>query len=385
MTVNLELFYPNQFVTELPPTVQEQAWTTSQNAATPQSRWQTYLNQLIRDVLLPFIEEEQDEPVRLWLNNQSLANIAELVNGTAIMVGESKLVLIPSEAEDLEELRVPQEWIDIPEWVGDYYLGVQVNLDSGFVRVWGYTTHQQLKTTATYDYRDRSYSIDGIDLIDDLNALWVARELCPDEVTRVASSAITEISVTQAENLIQRLGDRENLVPRLTIPFPLWASLMQNAAWRHNLVEKRRGIVRVSVLNWFKAEASNLIAELGWRQIDFQLNMIGARGVQETVDPQPALAKQLTIAGQPYELKIIPLESDNWGFELRSLALGAMIPTGFILRLLTADRQSFPGTTAIAKTPIERLYLQVALDKGESLIWEIEPTPDDYQAEVLKF
>ena len=385
MTVNLELFYPNQFVTELNPKVQEKAWTTSQNAATPQSRWQTYLNQLILDILLPLIEEEQDEPVRLWLNNQNLNNIAELVNGTAIMVGESKLVLIPSEAEDLEELRVPQEWIDIPEWVGDYYLGVQVNLDSGFVRIWGYTTHQQIKTTATYDHRDRSYSIDGVDLIDDLNALWVARELCPDEVTRVASSAITEIAATQAENLIQRLGDQENLIPRLTIPFPLWASLMQNAAWRHNLVEKRRGIERVSVLNWFKAEASNLIAELGWRQIDFQPNMIGARGVQETVDPQPALAKQLTIAGQPYELKIIPLESDNWGFEVRSLALGAMIPTGFTLRLLTADRQSFPGNEAIAKKPIEKLYLQVALDKGESLIWEIEPTPDDYQAEVLRF
>ncbi|MGK7898371.1 MAG: DUF1822 family protein [Xenococcus sp. (in: cyanobacteria)] len=385
MTVNLELFYPNQFVTEFPPTVQEKAWTSSQNAATPQSRWQIYLNQLTLDVLIPFIEEEQDEPVRLWLNKQSLANISELVNGTAIMIGGAKLVLIPSESEDLEELRVPQEWIDIPEWVGDYYLGVQVNLDSGFIRVWGYTTHQKLKTTATYDHRDRSYTIDGSDLIDDLNALWVARELCPDEVTTVAISEITEISTTQAENLIQRLGNQENLLPRLNIPFPLWASLIKNDAWRNNLVEKRRGIARVSVLNWFKAEASNLIAELGWRQIDFQPNRVGARGVADTVSPQPALAKKLTIAGQPYELKIIPLESDNWGFELRSLALGAMIPTGFILRLLTADRQSFPGNEAIAKTPIERLYLQVALDKGESLIWEIEPTPDDYQAEILKF
>ena len=385
MTVNLELFYLNQFVTELPPTVQEKAWTTSQNAATPQSRWQIYLNQLILDVLLPLIEEEQAEPVRLWLNNQSLANIAELVNGTAIMVGESKLVLIPSEAEDLEELRVPQEWIDIPEWVGDYYLGVQVNLDSGFIRVWGYTTHQQLKTTATYDHRDRSYTIDGSDLIDDLNALWVARELCSDEVTTVAISEITDIAATQAENLIQRLGNRENLVPRLAIPFPLWASLIQNTAWRHNLVEQRRGITRVSVLNWFQAETSNLIAELGWRQINFQPNMSGARGVADTVSPQPALAKQLTIANQPYELKIIPLESDTWGFELRSLALGGMIPTGFTLRLLTAERQSFSGNEAIAKTSAEMLYLEVALDKGEGLIWEIEPTPDDYQAEVLKF
>ena len=385
MTVNLELFNPNQLVTELSPKIQEKAWSKSQNAATPQSRWQMYLNQLIRDVLLPLVKEEQDEPVRLWFNNQTLANISELVNGTAITVGDAKLVLIPTEAEDLEELRVPQEWIDIPEWIGDYYLGVQVNLDAGFIRVWGYTTHQKLQTTATYDHRDRHYTIDGTDLIDDLNALWVARELCPDEVTTVEVAAIPNISVTQAENLIQRLGERENLLPRLAIPFAMWAGLLQNAAWRHSLVEKRRGISRVSVLSWFRAEASNLVTEFGWRQIDFQPSLVGARGVAENNDPQPALAKQLTIANQPYELKIIPLDSDIWGFELRSLALGGIIPTGFALRLLTEERQSFVGNEAIAKAPVDMLYLEVALDNGEGLIWEIEPTPDDYQAEVLKF
>ncbi len=385
MTVNLELFNPNQLATELSPKVKEKAWSKSQNAATPQSRWQTYLNQLILDSLIPLVEEEQDEPVRLWLNNKSLANISELVNGTAITVGDAKLVLIPTEAEDIEELRVPQEWIDIPEWVGDYYLGIQVDIDAGFLRVWGYTTHQQLKTTATYDYQDRHYTIDGTDLIDDLNALWVARELCPDEVTKLEVAAIPEISFAQAENLMQRLVNPGTLLSRLAIPFPIWASLLQNAAWRNNLVEKRRGVERVSVLNWFQAEASNLIREFGWRQIDFQPSMIGARGVTENTNPQTAFAKQLTISHQPYELKIIPLESDTWGFELRSLALGGIIPTGFTLRLLTAERQSFPGNEAIARTPAEILYLQVALDRGEGLIWEIEPTPDDYQAEVLKF
>ena len=384
MTVNLELFNPSQLVTELSPTVQEKAWSKSQNASTSQSRWQIYLNQLMLDSLIPLVEESQDEPVKLWLNRQSLANISELVNGTALTVGDAKLVLIPSEAADLDELRVPQEWIDIPEWVGDYYLGVQVDIDAGFVRVWGYTTHQQLKTTATYDYRDRHYTIDGTDLIDDLNALWVARELCPDEVTKVSLPVIPEISVTQAENLMQRLVNPGNFLSRLASPFPMWAGLLQNAAWRNHLVEKRRGIERVSVLSWLQVELSNLIREFGWRQIDFQVATQGARGV-ETVDPQPALAKQLTIANQPYELKIIPLESDTWGFELRSLALGGMIPTGFTLRLLTAERQSFTGNEAIAKKTVERLYLEVALDHGEGLIWEIEPTPDDYQAEILKF
>ncbi|MEM9276516.1 MAG: DUF1822 family protein [Cyanobacteria bacterium P01_F01_bin.143] len=385
MTINLELFNSNQLVAELVPKTKEKAWTKSQNAATDQSRWQIYLNQLTLDVLLPLLKEEQDESVQLWLNNPTSTNIAELVNGTAIIVGNAKLVLIPSEASDLEELNIPQEWVDIPEWAGDYYLGVQVNVEDNFVRVWGYTTHQQIKTTAIYDNGDRSYTMNGDDLIGDLNVLWVARELCPEEVTQVEIAPIPEISVTQAENLIQRLGNKENILPRLAIPFPLWAGLMQNAAWRNHLVEKRRGIERVSVLNWFQKEVSDIITELGWRQIEFQPNISGARGVSASIDSPKAIAKKLKISHQPYELKIIALNSDTWRFELRSLALGGMIPPGFILRLLTAERQSFAGNEATASTPVEMLGLEVALDPGESLIWEIEPTPDDYQAEILKF
>ncbi|ELS04890.1 Protein of unknown function (DUF1822) [Xenococcus sp. PCC 7305] len=385
MNINLELFNPNQLVTELTSTVQEKAWQKSQNAATAQSLWQTYLNQLTLDVLLPLFKEEQDESVRLWLNNQTLGNISELVNGTAIVVGDAKIILIPSEAEDLEELRIPQEWIDIPEWSGNYYLGVQVNIEANFVRVWGYTTHQKIKTTANYDHRDRSYSLDGNDLIADLNALWVARELCPDEITQAEIAAIPELLENQADNLIQRLGKKENLLPRLSIPFEIWSGLMQNAAWRNNLVEKRRGITRVSVLQWFQVGYSDFIAELGWRQIEFQPNLSGARGVSANLDAPVAIAKRLTIAEQPYELKIVSVEPDTWRFELRSLALGSVIPQGLTLRLLTATRESFVGNEAIANKPVEMLGLEVALDAGESLIWEIEPTPDDYQAEILKF
>ncbi len=379
------LFDPTQLVIELPEALQKQAWNKSQNAATPNSRWQSYLNQLTLDAFIPCATEEQEANVKPWLNGKALANISELVNGTAIILGDARVVLIPSEAEDIEELRLPQEWVDIPEWVADYYLAVQVNLDTGFIRVWGYTTHKNIKNTAIYNSTDRTYTLDDTDLITDLNALWVARELCPEEVTQVAVSSIAAISPTQANNLIQRLGNTEILLPRLAIPFTLWAALLQNDAWRNGLVEKRRGIERISVLNWLQTEATNLVAEFGWRQVEFQPSTVGARGDTATAMPHTALAKQLTIAGQPYELKILPMEADTWRFELRSLALGAMIPSGFTLRLLTEDGQGFEGNEDTATTPVEMLYLEVELESGEGLIWEIEPTPEDYQAEVLRF
>ena len=94
----------------------------------------------------------------------------------------------------------------------------------------------------------------------------------------------------------------------------------------------------------------------------------------------------MAIANQPYELTILPLaEAGGWKFELCCLTPGCMIPTGFKLRLLTEDLEGFEGNEDIATEPVEKLCLEVDLEPGEALVWQIEPTPDNYQSEVLQF
>ena len=389
-TTNPTLFNPAQLVLELSESTLQQAWNQSQAAATPSSRWQTYLNQVTLNVFLPWLQEEEDAGAKVTFNRATRADIWEVVTGTAITLEDNaKLVLIPSEAEDTSELRVPQEWIDTPEWSADYYLAVQVNVDAGYLRIWGYATHKQLKSEGTFSHGDRTYTLAEDDLVTDLDVLWVARELCPDEVTQVAVEPIATIAPAQAENLIERLGNKSQLLPRLAIPFPMWAALVKNPAWCQNLAAKRRGVTaKASVLQWLQTGVSNLAEELGWRQIQFQPTVVGARGEEATATPNATgLAKQLTIANQPYELKILPNteEAGVWRFELRSLALGGMIPTGFKLRLLTEDLQAFAGNEDVATAPVEHLYLEVDLEAGEGLVWQIEPTPDNYQMEVLYF
>ena len=39
----------------------------------------------------------------------------------------------------------------------------------------------------------------------------------------------------------------------------------------------------------------------------------------------------------------------------------------------------------IAKSGIEQLYLEVRLSPGDTLVWEIEPLPDNYTREILRF
>ena len=81
----------------------------------------------------------------------------------------------------------------------------------------------------------------------------------------------------------------------------------------------------------------------------------------------------------------VDLANNVWRFELSSLAPGGLIPTGVTLRLLTEDLQPFENNEDTATAPVEQLYIEVALESGEGIVWEIEPTPEDYDREILRF
>jgi hypothetical protein len=387
-TANSTIFNPTDLVLELDQGTIDRAWLQSQTSSNPAGRWQNYLNQVALAVFLPWLQAEEDATAKAQIPQSEQAAIWEMVNGTAIAIQDAKLVLIPSEADDLGELRVPQEWIDLPNWAADYYLAVQVNVDAGYVRVWGYSTHRQLKQ-GTFNQSDRTYSLSGDELIGDLNALWVARALCPNEVTQAAIKPLPELATAQADNLIERLGNPSQLLPRLAVPFSTWGALLQNPQWCRRLGAARRGIAtRTPVLQWLKQGLSDLSNEFGWRQIELSFSVEGARGAAtaDAVVPAFGLAKKLAIANQPYELKILPLEeTGSWRFELCCLTPGCLIPAGFKLKLLTSELQDFEDNEELATEAIPQLALEVDLDPGESLVWQIEPTPDNYQQEVLQF
>ncbi|MEL6496090.1 MAG: DUF1822 family protein [Cyanobacteria bacterium J06623_7] len=388
MTTANYIFNPTDLVLELDQASLDRAWSASQAAANPSSRWQNYLNQLALAVFLPWLQAEEDAAAKT--NNSSAAQSAiwEVVNGTAIATKDATLVLIPSEAADLSELRVPQEWIDIPSWAADYYLAVQVNIEEGYLRVWGYGTHQQLQQ-GHFSHSDRTYSLTDDELIGDLNALWVARELCPDEVTKANLEPIAALESDRAQQLIVRLGSAAVYLPRLEVPFATWGALLQDADHCQNLAAVRRGkAINMPVMQWIKQGLSELSSELGWRQIELTPSAEGARGKALATPQVPAvgLAKRITIADIPYELKVLPLaDAGAWRFELCCLTPGCMIPAGFKLKLMAQDLQDFEGNENLATEAVTQLAIEVDLEPGESLVWQVEPTPDNYQPEVLQF
>jgi hypothetical protein len=364
-------------------------WEQSQAFSSVNRRWNAYINRLSLNTVLPWLREEYAADATVFPALKALPSIWEVVNGIGISLGTTRIALIPSEALDLSELRVPQEWVDIPNWSADYYLAVQVNLEEGYIRIWGCTTHAQLKTMGSYDASDRAYCLNGEDLISNLSILWMAREICPEEVTHLETAPLPELSATQAENLLQRLGNPRLILPRLAVPFQTWGALLEHGGWRQRLYEQRQGAQQQwSIRQWVQSGVSDFAQKFGWGSVELQPTLAGARG-SEPESATPTLVRKLTIAQQPYELRLQPkgsIEDSIWRFELRNGNRGELIPSGFKLKLLTEDLQPFEGNQAQATNPVNRLYVEVALgDAGEGLVWQVEPTPEDYECEILYF
>ncbi|XGV98524.1 MAG: DUF1822 family protein [Leptolyngbya sp. BL-A-14] len=388
MTVDLTLSDPTQLRLEFATADRDRAWQQSQSFASAGDRWNAFLNRLCLNTLLPWLREERQLQATVWPHTNALPSFWALVSGTALTLNVSeRVILLPTETIDRDEWRIPQEWVDIPAWSADYYLAVHVEPEDGWLQVWGYTTHRRLKAQGHYDAHDRTYCLTESAIVPDLNVLWVARELGV-ETTRAVVFPLPAIDLAQADNLITRLGNPSIVVPRLEVPFSLWGALVEHGGWRQRLYERRQGMGESrSVLQWLETNLSTLAQQLGWERIEQQPGLIGARGGEDAVSTT-LLSRQLTIAGQTYDLQISPQGNSverTWRFTLRNAAPGGVVPGGFTLRLLTEDLQPFEQNEDTATTAIEQLFVEVALAPGEGIVWEIEPIPDGYDREILQF
>lgn len=371
---------------EIDETVQQLAWQASRGLSTPASCWRAYLNQLCLNTVSPWLEAESSLGRALSVPKPSLLpTLWEFVTGSAVVLGPWRFILLPTESIDLETLSVPQEWVDIPGWAGDYYLTVQANLDEGWLQVANFTTHRQLKEKGTYDWRDRTYRLDATVAIDDLNVLWVSQDLYPEEAKRMAVADLPALSKDQADSLIQRLGmANANSLPRLAIPFEPWAALLTHGGWRRQLAEHRWGRPeRPSVIDWLTTSIDHLSQQIGWQTVSYTA-ATSSRG-SDIAPVQTALTRPISIANQAYQLEISPQGGQVWRFALRSAVPGGLVPADLTLRLLTEDRHSFEGNEVTAYEPVESIFIDVELAPGEGIVWETQPIDNQYDPEILRF
>ncbi len=416
MSFTTALIDSGQLHLEVEATQRDRIWADSQSFATPVSRWTAYLNGLAIAAILPWLKEEGMAP---RFNAAAAKNQWELVSGSSIDVGHSihqqskavihedgssetisktkprrqRLVVLASEQLDLDEWTVPQEWVDSPAMVAEYFLTAQVNPDDSSVRLVGFTTQQRLKKEGQLDLNQRIYSLTQEDWLGDLSLLALSVDAWPE--AQAETIELPELSVEAADSLIERLANPEQLEPRLNIPFDRWAALLSHGGWQQRLAERRRGEpVQRSIVDWVRNGLSNLGLNEGWSNAAPSLvpATVGVRSLataEGAVDEQGnilAIGRSLIIEGDAYQLNFIALdlETNRWRIELRG-ADGSQIQAGWVLRIFSENLQDFEGNEDRAEIQQSNLYIDLQLAPGEGIVWETTPHAEGYIPEILRF
>ncbi|MEA5570510.1 DUF1822 family protein [Calothrix sp. UHCC 0171] len=334
---------PTQLEFPISPDLAQQSWLKSQLQSTAKGQWNAYLNEVSLQILLPWLQTEYKQQTSLVFNEKLLSSFWDVVNGSVINWGNKRLIIIPEKSLDNSEYSIPQEWVDVPKLVGDYYLAVQINPDELSMRVWGYTTHEQIKVSGRYN-------LDAEEIISDLNVLWVVSQLNPEEKTRFPVASLSSVPAIQAENLLSRLTSPNIIQPRLELPFSLWGELVSNDNWRQKLYQLRQGEVPTNLTpHQVAANISQWLQntfEESWQSLD---NLLGTnaslgfsfRNAGEESDAIIKRAKSLNLPNTEVIL-IMGLDTetdDRIGIriQLRSRSQDEYLPTGITLKLLSAS------------------------------------------------
>ncbi|MGI8501815.1 MAG: DUF1822 family protein [Hassallia sp.] len=369
----LMIIYPEKLWLEISDKAQEYAWRLSKknSYSHTSASWNAYLNNLCLHIFLAWLKEDPDlqESVNVWLDEKQLASVWEVVNGTMLIIGDTRIVLIPSDKSNFQELRIPQEWVDIPNWAGNYYLAVQLNLEERWFGVWGYATHEQISKEAKYDSLDQTYSLDVEDLITDLNVMWVAREVCPVEKLEVEPLSI---SSTQVEKLLDQLSTRTFYSPRLDVPFEMWGALLAVDEYRQRLYQRRLENQKNTQLannlsQWFEN-----IFDVGWQSFDAILS-----------SQQKTLAVQFRSDATLNDLRVKGAKLIDLGMQLGGTAVVLLLGlTSELDEKISIRVQLHPANEEIYLPPHLRLVL---LSESGNILQEVESRNHDHLIQLKKF
>jgi Protein of unknown function (DUF1822) len=193
---------------------------------------------------------------------------SKLANGFALSVAGIKIAFILNQNLDLMGFEVPREWVELSNWIADYYVPVQVDIEHNCLHLWGFISHQYLCQRTTLDLDSHSYDVDAVDLISDLDSLWttcdlVTRQVIPRE--RGEISSLLPFADVDARKLIDQLKQHRSLSvsgresifsPRLGLPFAQWGAILNSPEYLKIYVEPE--LVITQLTSWFQAQVNSI-------------------------------------------------------------------------------------------------------------------------------
>ncbi len=230
----LKNFYPDHQWIEISEQDKEEAEANTRCYANQTGRNYAFVNYLCHKVFSKWVKEYQEieSNNKVFSSDNNLARIWQFINGSVVNIHDKRLILIPSDATDLEGFEVQQEWVDIPNLAGDYYLPVRVDLERNYLHIWGFISRKNLQKRADYDKLDKLYIVSSGDVIDDIETLWIALELYEEKGDFEALPSLTE---SDPAKLIKTYSQPLPYSPRLKGNFQEWMALLNEKEWLKNL------------------------------------------------------------------------------------------------------------------------------------------------------
>ena len=369
----------------IPEPTRDKSWLESVKLSRLEHRWNHYLNQLTLAAVLPWLVDQGGEQIlmsgqadqtyaQILPNPETAIQRWQWVTGTAVAMGERRLIVIPTDSLDASELKVPQEWVDIPTWRGDYYVMVHLNPEAGQLQLRGYINHRQLKQ-GVFDERDRTYSIHQEDLVQDIDMLWVMAELEPLAERQAELAPLARLSQQQSSALIQQLAQQLRTPsisqlqpsPRLALPFQSWASILSDPQLLNLLGEaipstSKPAPSSTQLSQWFKGKF-----ETAWQSAEQLASPNLAWGLRTIPSQSISRGKRVALSGINPALSIwttVTAEMDGRMQVLVQLrhqaepsggSVAPPLPRGIELRLITPEEES----VQLVKSKAQDDYIQL--------------------------
>ena len=264
---NLSQIYSEHLWLELSDSDLELARPNPKNYSNDTGRNYAFFNRLCLNAFLQWCEENLELKPAVFPNQEVLPMLWEFFTGCGVNLYGKRLVLIPTDAIDMADFAVPQEWVDVPNLAADYYLPVQIDLENRSVHFWGFVSRRTLKAKADFDSIYRLYYVEGDWVIPNLEMLEGASNL-RDEKGQVAPLAT--LSNGEVENLMIKLSEPSPYSPRLKAKFEKWGALLNENRWLQQLYERRvpPSPVVFNLSMWLDG-----IVQEGWQTFDEWFNV----------------------------------------------------------------------------------------------------------------
>ncbi|MEB3160325.1 MAG: DUF1822 family protein [Synechocystis sp.] len=415
INVSIEQFSqldPEGYYVNISSTMIETARQVSQGRRTAWGQNNAFLQRLCWDIMQPWLRENGED---LAVNQTEISawylrhdpDLWELTNGLGCENNQYKLVIIPSLDFDTDEFVVPQEWVDIQDFVADYYVAVQVNLEDNYAYFWGFASHAMVKHQGVYDSQARVYRLAHQQMITDGEIIWLMQGLGHTE--RAPIAPVVPPTSTPLDTLLSTIPPAIAPVLRRQMPVDLWGAILRNPGDRQRLIDwlpDRLTVTEVSnaepeqatvgqtlasslvqLSQWLSGEMESL--STGWRELEQLINPGWQwAAVRSASSPQSSWQSKGTLVeldglSQPLVLGVAfreatPSTYEIW-IELYPSPQQQILPRGLRLEILAADNTVVMAVESEATTPYLRLNLAADSQDQFTVLLQYIPSAARFQ------